>query len=381
LLGGAVVVVAIVMLSAINARDSGVTFGIALRFLLGLCAAWCIASSRLRYSSFAIALVLSATAQAVLIGVQFILQHVPASTFFGLASHGPDVAGDAVVETSIGRFLRPYGSLPHPNIAAGWLAFGLVALLGLHLRSKDWLERAVILAAFCIVTAGLFFTFSRSGLLAWFLVFLLSLVIVLSRERMTRHPWWHAGFAKRDLPEGLKAMKLVASSVLLFGLLLLAYAPLVRGRMDVVQRIERQSLSERISQVDEARTVIRENWLFGVGAGNYTKAVHDFVDAGREWWGYQPVHVAPLLVLAEIGVVGAIVFLWFIGMIVATLIRDAKKRWFRAHEIPYGVFAALGLAVVAIVSFADHYPWSLPFGISFGWLAFGLWLRSYQEDA
>ncbi|MFH1171360.1 MAG: O-antigen ligase family protein [bacterium] len=378
----ALAVVASVLFSSVNALDVGVALGVSLRFVLGLAAAWLIAKSSIRMTAFAVVLAVSAAFESILMLTQFVLQTIPASTLFGIAAHAPSVAGDAVVETSIGRFLRSYGTLPHPNMAAGWLAFGLIICVVLYLRFKDPLERAVVLSGFSMITAGLFLSFSRAGLLGWLAVFLLLVFVLLLRERWEGHHRWHWWPQSDDIPLGLKTIKLVAAALFLLGAFLFVYAPLVHGRTSTDNRLEARSVSERIAQIDEARTIIGKYWLFGVGVGNETKAVHDVIDAGRSSWGYQPAHNVFLLLLTEIGGIGAILVVWCVVSVVRESFQELRRRWSHqwANGPPWLVFLSAGILLLLLLGLVDHYLWSLPFGVAFSSLVFGLWLKSFRED-
>lgn len=379
---GACIIAALTLFSSLNARDAGVTFGFSLHLALGLLAWWAIAKCRIPMEWFAYALIISVSLESIIVLAQFVAQSVPASTLFGLSQHTPATLGDAVVETAQGRFLRGYGTLPHPNIAAGWIALGLLFTSGLYLRSRDRLERAVFLALFCLESVGLFLTFSRAGFLTWLAILLILVAGVLLRERREAHALWHIGFQRRDLPLGLKMLKLTIVSVLLLGVLLSFFSPLVRGRQEAVGRLEAKSVNERLTQLSEARTLIARSWLFGVGAGNYTKAVYEDVDRNRESWAYQPIHNVPLLVLTELGVLGFAVVLWFVVVTVRASLVEHRRRW-REHQpndIAWSAIVSLGLVLLFGLSLADHYLWSLPFGVMMTWLVLGLWSKSLHED-
>ena len=57
---------------------------------------------------------------------QAAIQSVDASTLFGMALQDPSVLGTSVIEHANGRWLRAYGSFPHPNILGGFAAFALL---------------------------------------------------------------------------------------------------------------------------------------------------------------------------------------------------------------------------------------------------------------
>ena len=53
----------------------------------------------------------------------------------------------------------------------------------------------------------------------------------------------------------------------------------------------------------KAKEIIKDNWLIGVGIGNYTFALRAKYPEIKVW-ELQPVHNTYLLILAELGVVG-----------------------------------------------------------------------------
>jgi hypothetical protein len=68
--------------------------------------------------------------------------------------------------------------------------------------------------------------------------------------------------------------------------------------------IEARSLNDRRRDADLAMELIARDPWWGVGAGNYLAAVRSFEPDSR------PVHNVPLLVTAELGIGGAVLWLW-----------------------------------------------------------------------
>jgi len=115
--------------------------------------------------------------------------------------------------------------------------------------------------------------------------------------------------------------------------------------------------------------------LLGVGMGNYTVALytlaHDMVAADGI---YQPVFSVPLLVAAELGIVGGVLWLLLIASPWPAL-------WRRRREAPVtywwaGLSAAL--MALAVISFFDFYPWCSHQGTLALWVVLGLWAREWE---
>lgn len=368
--------------SLLQASDVGVALALWTRMLAGMLAWWFILRSPVRLSWIAVGVIASAAIEAVVALLQFMNQRVAESTLFGIAEQFPSTPGVSVVESVLGRFLRAYGTLPHPNMLAGWLVLALVFTVGLYLRSHDKLERSVLLMAFLVTQTGLFLTFSRGAILTWFAVFLLLLTAVLLRERTERlRPGWFP-FHRPHPFLGMKMLKLTIAALLGVGLLTYIFSPLLTVRTGVIGRLERLSVDQRLVQLDDVQRVVERHWIFGTGIGNYTKALHDEIDSKRDPWEYQPVHNVYLLFFSELGVFGALVVIWAIVAIAGVAIVAHRGEWRRRidRDIPWLAIGSLLLLAVFLISFVDHYFWSLPFGIMTFWAVFGFWSKSLVAD-
>lgn len=369
------------LLSVLVAVDAGTGLIVWGHLALAALAWWCIVRSNISNTAAAIALVVSGAVEAIVALWQWVTQAVPASTLFGMAAHAPAVAGDAVVETVAGRFLRPYGTLPHPNMLAAWLLTAAIACYGLYLRSRDQWERAVLLAAGLVLQAGMFITFSRSALIAWFLVLLTVVACALLRDR--RHePWFgHFGFHQRGGLLSRRALSFALAGIVLFGLFSQTFASVVATRVHAIGRLETKSITDRLTQYRQAESLMAKHLLLGVGLGGYTKAVHDELDGNKASYDYQPVHNTLLLMLAELGIVTWLVVLWAIVGVGMVTVAQHRRRWrhARSDAVPWVVVTSLTFAGILVVSFFEHFLWSLPFGVLLVGMLFGLWGRSLAE--
>lgn len=278
--------------------------------------------------------------QAVVAIVQFTGQKVGGSTILGMASQDPGTLGVAVVGTSGGRFLRAYGTLSHPNMLGGFLAVAL--LTGIYL-SVFGRHRIVALSGSLIITAGLFLTFSRGAWLGAGVGLLLFVFLIIKNN---------------NLPVKKKLFTSVGAVLALVILLSVICWPLLATRVAVNGRLEVKSATERTASWQEAREVIEGNLLGGVGLGQYTVALSE-KNPNQPAWFYQPAHNAFLLIAAELGVVGLLIFMMIIILI-------AQQAWRKNHYL-------LPLVVVlVIISLFDHYLWTSYFGVMLLWL--GLFL-------
>lgn len=220
---------------------------------------------------------------------QFSVQREVGLAGLGELPLNPGWQGITVLFARDTRWLRAYGLTAHPNLLGALLAVLLLLLWPAYGRLRGWRQAAVgmALAAGC---AGLFVSFSRAawlgfsaGMLAW------GFWTVKRRQS-------HAISA----PCSLRFLWPFIPSLLLF----LAYNDLALSRFaDLDSPIEARSLDERSVDAGIALQLIGDHPWRGVGLGNYTGYAQAIApDANR-------VHNAPLLVTAELGLPGGLLWL------------------------------------------------------------------------
>ncbi len=278
----------------------------------------------------------------------------PDSTLLGMAAKEAKRAGVAVVESNVGRTLRGYGTFPHPNIFGGYLAVGTVALAWLTRFATSRRDSVLLLVGAALLGSTLIITFSRSG---WF--GLLAGLFVL-----TGLMYWH----KRLLPH--KAMPILFLGLVSVLLSILVFWPQVVARFTPTISVETISIEERVGQYGAWDDVFLSAPIVGVGPAAYTFTLLG-QDPGHQVWAYQPIHNTPLLILAELGVIGFFFFVVWIYRI------DVMAH--RAWKTPGGMLAlSLGTTVLFIALF-DHYLWTLWPGLALGAFSFGCILRWSNE--
>ena len=303
-------------------------------------------------------------AAAIVVQGVLAIAQVASQASIGLALLGehtvtPATAGASVVAAADGtRLLRGYGLADHPNLLGGILAAGglLVAVAPGRLRASA----STALAAALVVTAlALFVTFSRSAWIAATVGLVVATAMLMrARERAT-----------------LRRLGLVGA-VAVAGVVALAvpFAPylatrLEPGRDDVA--LEARSLDERAALAAATARVAAAHPLTGVGAGVLPTALRTSEPGFA--FSYQPAHLVPLTVAAEIGLVGAVAWL---GAALAPWILAWRARvaWTRELAATTGALAA-----VTVVSLFDYYPWTFPAGRIWWWLVVALWIVAWRS--
>jgi O-antigen ligase len=369
---------------------------------------------------------------------QFLTQTTFSSKWLGLASHNAGDLGTSVVETlDGGRWLRAYGGLDHPNVLGGLLVIAIIFSIYqiqhsddcktgnnesgiMNYENTNFFKFIIHCSLFMILLAALFFTFSRgawAGLIVGLVVMLGGMIF---DHRYRSHPdplpSAYSGQAlgkergEEPHPDPLLArrggslvgclLKIICVGAVFVSILFFSYKDLVLTRLSQDTRLETKSNTERIASLRDATVIIKNNWLTGVGVGNYTMALANeekllppprpagtppraAADAGqaggekRPSWFYQPAHNTFLLVWAEMGIVGLILFV----AILIILIRSCYVLCIMCYEnsnilnVNEGVIKLSLLLCLIILMLPDHYFWSLHFGILLFWFVIGLATR------
>lgn len=299
-------------------------------------------------------LVVGMIVPSILGWVQTAMQSVGASSILGIAAQDPAALGTAVIETAEGRWLRAYGTFPHPNIFGGFLAIGLVAMLGLLARVKEKKSELVVWFAGAVMAGGLVMSASRT---AW-LAALLGLVVFWFGHRYLKHK----DYLKRT--RGALLLSLTVALIVAISLM-----PMLSTRFDQSNRLENISSSERTEQWSEAGKMVVASpsvFLLGSGVHNYTFALASMKPLQRVW-AYQPVHDVPMLVFAELGLVGLVLLLVF----VVSTDWYAHKNWKKSDAL---IALSLGTTVL-VLSLLDHYLWTQASGVYLLAIFFALNIR------
>ena len=343
----------------------------------------------LRYKRVALSFVFSAFFQASLAFWQFLNQSVWGNKWLGMSSQYPYQGGVSVIEDYFGRWLRAYGTLPHPNILGGFLSIALLLLLGLFFVSRERRERILYLLFFPPLVSGLFVTFSRGSWLGFILaLFYLSYLIFWKGQN--------------------QRLKTILGNFILIGLTIGAlfsifFKEQLFTRLQGRAPLEVRSEEERMIYFFQAKEIIKSNflnkryWYRGEGIGNYTLAIYKKIDSRLPSWRYQPVHNLFILIWAELGIIGFFIFLIFFYNIFRKI---RKGRWvsqiefiislgkIKTQEIvlfsqkfdQWFIISSSILLFIGFVSLFDHYFWTLYFGVILFWLSLGLWLRNFKAD-
>lgn len=217
---------------------------------------------------------------------QFFYQRTLGGPFYFLGERDFSAATPGIALFSfLGRqLLRPYSTFPHPNALAGFMLVSLILLLGVEFKNRQ--DNLLRKAATGFAGLSVLISLSHS---AWLTAFIVAIFYLLTRQ--------YSQLRKFVL---LVPLILAASSILLL--------PLSR-KLLVSTTGYSEEVEKRLVLTESTGQMIATHPLFGVGLGNFVVRLPEFsVRPAVSWW-LQPIHNIFLLVFAETGLLGLLIFL------------------------------------------------------------------------
>ncbi len=292
--------------------------------------------SRVSVHEWIRAFVIGGVAPVALGLFQWFTQTTFSSTLFGLTEHIASNPGASIVASdTIGRWLRAYGSFPHPNIFGGYLVFILAfTFLYSQLTENKW---------------------EKIGLYSIHIAAVFTLYTTLSRSAISAYVFVCIGFLLYALKNKIKNILLLTVCSLIMGVIFgMLYQSIVYTRSIPVSISETRSLSERQEGVEVAWELHRLKPLVGFGGGTYIHAWHAN-NSTLAGYAYQPVHMVFFVALVEYGLIGTLFLLISFGLFIGFGMSRA-----RTHRV---LFFISGIIPFIFISFFDHYLITLYPGI------------------
>ena len=286
--------------------------------------------------------------QALLAICQFFSQSSLGLKHFEAGIFNANIPGVATFFVQGVKFIRAYGTAPHPNVLAIFLLVSIFCLYYLYLtRTPRMGVRMIQMTLLFILMLGLFLTFSRAVIIVFVAGSLLFLLI--------------AFFKFKELKFKIIGLFLLFTVVcLLFTIL---FWPEFQARF-LGTSLGEQAVTLRVYYNDIALSAIQEKPILGLGLGNFTWYLFNNYQF-EEFWLYQPVHNLYLLIAVEIGIIGLIVFLIFIAKILLKGLRQVFRR-----EILLTAYCLLGTFLA--LALIDHYFWTIQQGRLVFWIVLAI---------
>lgn len=320
-----------------------------------------------------------AVIQSILAIFQFILQSSVGMFWLKESLIGSDILGVAKIIVDGEKIIRSYGLFPHPNVLGGFLLFSIIITIlyqkmfhpstnvprgTLYRASVEQLKKQtwsiIILFLECF---ALFLTFSKSAIMGLGLA--LSLMCFVNVPRGTLFIYIKKQF-----------------KWLILGLIL-ALSFLSITKVDL-NSFFIKSLGERGIYQNVSRGTILHDPVVGSGMGQFVLGMQNYSKQVLDFWQFQPVHNVFLLIWSELGIVGLVLFLFFILKILwgknvprgtfssVGVEQSVKQTWNNSIQV-YSKAILLGLT---FIMFFDHYLWNIQQGQILLWMTMGLVVAS-----
>jgi O-antigen ligase len=254
--------------------------------------------------------------QGVLGAMQFLGGSSLGLSMLGESQVVSGMQGSSFVTLNSEVFLRAYGTFPHPNVLGGYLVMNVLLGIFLYSKSKDFYKKLSVLL---VILSGIFVTLTFSRI---------SILLVLGIAFVT------LGY------------RLIKGKFFSFTPLLLVerFTNLISGNDT--------SWVDRVNLMKSSLSVMKNNLIFGTGLGNFTKGMENVVPTTVNGiLLIQPVHNVVLLMIAELGIVGSLLYVLLLGKILISNV--SKMDWFKW----------LVVISLVIIGCFDHYLFSLPQGM------------------
>ena len=291
---------------------------------------------------------ISGIIQSIVAFFQFIFQKSLGLRYLGETVLNPQILGIAKIEANGEKFVRAYGTFPHPNLLGIFLFLTLLLGVYLFLYNKKSLTsptKFLFLLGFLIIPIGILLTFSRS---VWLITVFFGLILILRYSRKLFSPDF-------KLKNSVFYIFIIFSFVTI---IFLVFYSLMSTRI-CYQNCQDQSLLFRQIYLNFSQNIIQNNFTTGIGIGQFTSIFKEINPNDLPEWNLQPVHNFYLLITSEVGLLGLILILFFaLNKINFLFLKNV-------------VLSFLFIAFL-LIGFFDHYFWTLPQGQFIFWLALAL---------
>ncbi|MFN8418169.1 MAG: O-antigen ligase family protein [Anaerolineae bacterium] len=307
----------------------------------------------------ALALVVGGAFQAVIVIGQLMAQSSLGLRFLGEFVIRPNQRGLSLLFAGTDELMRPYGLTVHPNVVGGYLTISLLALTGwLSAPPRRWLFRLLYFALAGLIFWALLGTFSRG---AWLGLLFASAILILL--------WLRRGVAPIR-PRWSYLIPVYVLLVLVGIGFLLRYSEYVWARAGTGAEVtELRSLNDRRIFAEAALQFVGKYPVTGVGIGNY---VYQLVGWLRQspYYGLrsQHVHNLPLLITAELGLTGGLLWAGLLSL-------GAGIAWRNCRD-PFAIGVGVGAAALFAIGLFDHYPWTIMHFAMLFWACLGVAMRT-----
>lgn len=309
----------------------------------------------------AVTFVTLATLESIIGLLQFFYQKSLGLYRLGESHLEPNLAGVAKIVSHGTRFIRGYGTFPHSNLlSAVLLAAILFSFYLIFISTSKW-QKIIFSTLLALNIFGLTVSFSRAGLGATILSSAIVLVWLIIAHKPKKKTLW------------LSLITIVA-----FVAAFAVFQQFLFTRATITD----DAVKERVFYDHVGLNIVKKYPWQGTGFGTSMLHMQQFSPVKLEPWQIQPIHNYYLLAAADIGIVGAglfvILFLWHLIKLKLQLLKN--RRQIDGDYVYKLVLFSILLGFLILMLF-DHYFYTIEQTQLLLWLILGLSIREIQEKS
>lgn len=301
------------------------------------------------------AIILAGFYQSLIALSQFVLQHSVGLSVLGESPFDVTTLNVAKIVVDGTTYVRAYGTFPHPNVLASFLAVSTATTLVTFFTFrekilKQWSKTLFWIVLILVQFVAALLTFSRSGLS--FLALLCGFFGVLFLTQNER--------SEQDvvIKKKVRIFFFLVGS-LFFVFIVALWSPLsTRGTLQ--DSHGDNAISERALLQDVSRETIPHSPIVGTGPRSFLQNIQRYTTSHNlslASWQSQPVHNIYLLIATESGLAGLGSFIVLIVFVLTQIVRGVLKK--EAKVLQPQLLAMLCILGYLAVGLIDHHPWDI----------------------
>jgi O-antigen ligase len=242
------------------------------------------------------------------------------------------------IKSIIQLFIRPPGTLRHPNLLAIFLALYIPIYLTLSLVEIDIKKKLFFISVLSFSFLALLLTLGRSAIVGTIIGSLFSLFLI-------------SKYSSKYLPSKKIMISGLTIIITIIATIITIFFQLIYLRFFVLSNI---TAGGRFEQYQNALFIIKNNFFSGIGLNNYNLAmvINDISGIAAAEPQY-PVHNLYLLYFAETGIIGIILLLLFIVSIYYKVFKVLKSTKLNIYHSAIIIGGIGGLTSIFLQSLLD----------------------------
>lgn len=262
---------------------------------------------------------------------------------------GPNILGVAKIVSGGTRFIRAYGTFPHPNPFSAFLVAGIFISLYLLYTSSLKKQRIIYSIVIFLNILALTLTFSRGAMIV-----LLAGLVVFFGVLIFKN--YQVGWSKQLKKKWIS--KMLTHSLIMILISLAASVYLLKPFLITRATFSDQSTIDRQFYNSTGVQMTKQNPIFGVGLGESLLHMEQTSGKNLDSWDKQPPHNYFIIAAAELGVPAMLVLIWIFIQHFWQLLKKLKSETDFTSVTGHSSLITIFIAFLLLMQF-DHYFYTL----------------------